>query len=104
MYINGRDIVIMVKVIPNGVAETRFMNKWIEIKKDLKIMSTSFLLGLLFDSKWNKYVFDFADVEDFNKAFDWLRDFFYQMELDENFPEDEDFPEVVYVERKYDAK
>lgn len=99
MQIDVKDTAILVKVLPDGYAEKTFMGEWKRIKEHLNIESASVLLAAIFGGIYNIYPLKFKTNDDLLKAFDWLRDYFYKMGIQEEC-DDEYLPEVVYAKER----
>jgi len=108
MNLNGKrdDIVVLVRVSPDGNAEKHFMDDWQKISKDLKITSSAVQLHSLFGWKkptgeaYNQYELDFGSEKDLVDGMDWLSEYFRQMVIKyEDAYNDEMLPEVVFVRK-----
>jgi len=107
MYINYiGNVVLLVRVAPYGKAEELFMGDFKQLKKDLKITEAAVQLHELFEWKtptgeaYTQYELDFGSESDLEKAFDYLRDYFYKMTITYDAFDNEMHPEVVLARKK----
>ena len=108
MNLNGRtdDVVVLVRVSPDGAAEKHFMNDWKKIQKELKVTSSAVQLYALFGwvrptgEQYTQYVLDFESEDDFKAALNWLTEYFRQMVIEhEEVYNDGMLPEVVFARK-----
>lgn len=100
------DVVILIRVAPNGTAEAKLMKHLEDIKEATNYTSLACQLHELFGWKdvlgqpYNQYELDFDSEHWLLYAFDFLKDWFVHVTLDSEFDLDnEKLPEVVYVRR-----
>lgn len=107
MNLNGidYDVVILVRVQPNGEAEKLFMKDFKKIVSDLHIKSHAVQLYALFGwthpngNPYNQYELDFRTKEDLMNALTWLGDYFREMVIEHEEVYEESSPEVVFARR-----
>lgn len=98
---NG-DVVLLVRVAPDGIAEQQFMEKWMDIKAKLGITESSLMLGAIFGGRYNQYALDFDNENNLYSACDWLREYFYKMTIENDFDEESVLPEVIMARRRHE--
>ena len=93
------EMCLFVKVSPDGIAEERFLNKYV---KDIPSKEMSVALHAIFGSEcedgwgpYNGYTIRFHNVKDLRRSMRKLRDNFYNLSISEEFTDDY-IPQVMW--------
>lgn len=90
---------ILVRVAPDGMAESQFMSQFEDIRKKLKVATFGVQLGAIWKKPYNQYELNFDTIYDLNDAFAYLGNYFFAVSIRMDFPEDEMLPNVVWVRK-----
>ena len=95
----NEDIAVLVHLEPNGYAEKQFNKDREKLTDQLKIIDFRLLHNDCSHHRksnlsYNTYYLDFTNEKDYSIAFDYLREYFYQMSIKEDFPDEEALPDV----------
>lgn len=97
--ITAENTCILVRVAPDGMAETQFMSQFEDIRKKLKITTFGVQLGAIWKKPYNQYELNFDTIYDTENALTYLGSYFFAISIKINFPQNEMLPDVRLVRK-----
>ena len=90
---------ILVRVAPDGMAESQFMSQFEDIRKKLKVTTFGVQLGAIWKKTYNQYELNFDTIYDTENALAYLGSYFFAVSIKINFPQTEMLPDVRLVRK-----
>lgn len=90
---------ILVRVAPDGMAETQFMSQFEDIRKKLNVTTFGVQLGVIWGTSYNQYELNFDTIYDIENALAYLGSYFFAISIRIDFPQNEMLPDVRLVRK-----